>query len=928
MARVRFAIAAVCAVLDGKHSVAVAPTASPSTTAQVASVSSLPLRFEANVGQWDSRVRFVGRSGQGALLITDDGVSIPNVGVTFKLAGATPRMPRGESELVTKSNFFLGDDPTRWRTNVANFAEVRVESLPGVDVVWHAGVGGVEYDLEVAAGVDARALVLAIEGAKTMRLDGDGALQITTATGALVEKTPRVIQNGREMRARYQRVDDTHVRFAIDGYEPGQALLIDPVLVYSSYLGGTGSDQGNGIAVDASGNAYLTGVTGSANFPAQGAFQSANAGSNDVFVTKINAAGTAIIYSTYLGGAGADQGNAIAIDSNGNAYITGSTASNNFPTLSPIQAANGGGNDLFVTKLNAAGSALVYSTYLGGANTDQGNAIAVDASGNAYVTGVSISTNFPTLSAYQTTNKTTCAVSGCTNAVVVKVKAAGGLSYSTYLGGTNWDEGHGIAVDASGNAYVCGWATSNNFPLQNAFQSYAGFTDAFVTKLGTTGNTLVYSTFVGGGSADEALAIAIDTTGNAYITGTTSSNDYPVVGGVQSVKKTSFNTVFVSELNAAATALVYSTYLGGTGKDSGYGLAVDSSGSAYVAGSTSSSTFPTQNPFQSSNAGKDDAFVGKLSPSGSTLVYSTYLGGSASDDAYAIAIDGTGAAYVVGGTSSTDFMTQAPLQTKNQGTSNAFVSKIDIPDLALGAACTPGACASAHCVDGICCSSACTDRCEACDVQGNLGTCVPVAGVPHSSHAPCDDAGTTGACAPLCDGTNTKTCAYPGTTTVCASVCKESAETDTLCDGTGRCGGLGRFVVHSCDGLTCTADNVACKASCAAETDCASGYTCADGGCVIGTTCIDDHTSQTPYGSAEDCTPYQCAGGCKKSCTSIDDCAAPNVCGVDGKCGAATAPSTQSGCGCRVTSNGTSSPFALLGLGITALVARRRRRST
>ena len=427
-------------------------------------------------------------------------------------------------------------------------------------------------------------------------------------------------------------------------------------------------------------------------------------------MTKLSPDGTALVYSTYLGGNNADSGTGIAVDSSGSAYVTGSTGSTDFPTTTnAFQRKNAGEFDAFVTKLSPDGTALVYSTYLGGGTDangrtpsdhpreaiprDGGEAIAVDSKGSAYVTGVTGSIDFPT-----TKNAVQGKFGGgsgvfARDAFVTKLSADGGtLVYSTYLGGSGNENGFGIAVDSSGSAYVTGSTSSTDFPTKSPEQpaNAGGSLDAFVTKLGPDGTTLVYSTYLGGSGTDGGRGIAVDSSGSAYVTGSTSSTDFPTKNPEQGKNAGDFDA-FATKLSADGKTRVYSTYLGGGAADFGRGIALDSSGSAYVTGSTSSTDFPTQNPEQSKSAGDFDAFVTKLSPDGTALAYSTYLGGSGTDGGNGIAVDSSGSAYVTGQTNSTDFPTENPEQGKNAGGQNqgfdAFVTKLsEVPVVATGAA--------------------------------------------------------------------------------------------------------------------------------------------------------------------------------------------------------------------------------------------------
>jgi hypothetical protein len=670
-----------------------------------ANYGKLPLHFEANQGQSDERVKFLARgSGYGLFLTSTESVLVLRKGeaggpgkgtargeaatttrsgppevLRMKLLGADPRPAiEGREELPGKSHYFIGNDPKKWRTNVPQYARVEYKDVyPGVSLTYYGNQGQLEYDFVVSPGGDPRRIRLGIEGARKVQVDAEGNLVLSLAGGEVVQKAPVVYQEvdgaRNAVEGRFVLRGRNEVGFEVGPYEAERPLVLDPLLVYSTYLGGSSVDQASGIAVDASGNAYVTGRTVSTNFPTASPLQAANGGGYDTFVAKLNTAGSALVYSTYLGGSGDDFGQGIAVDTSGNAYVTGWTFSTDFPTASPLQAASGGGLDAFVAKLNATGSALVYSTYLGGSAYDFGQGIAVGASGNAYITGYTDSTNFPTANPFQ------AAFGGGNDAFVTKLNAAGSaLVYSTYLGGSGDEHGQGIGVDASGNASVTGFTDSTDFPTANPLQAgYGGGQyDAFVAKLNAAGSALVYSTYLGGSGQDAGQGIAADASGNAYVTGNTQSTNFPTANPLQAANGGGQDAI-VAKLNASGSTLAYSTYFGGSGDDFGVGIAVDAFGSGHVTGYTFSADFPTANPLQA-YGGSGDAFVASLNAAGSALVYSSYLGGSGQDIGGGIAVDASGSAYVTGDTTSTDFPTANPLQAAIGGSYDAFVAKIGI----------------------------------------------------------------------------------------------------------------------------------------------------------------------------------------------------------------------------------------------------------
>jgi hypothetical protein len=674
------------------------------------------MSFEENFGQTADEVKFLARGGGYTLFLTGTEAvfvlarrsdaqtedrqrerlisgdvaasasevepSEPPAVLRMKLEGANPQPTvSGLNELEGKVNYFIGNDPEKWHTEIPTFGRVRYEEVyQGVGMVYYGNQRQLEYDFVVAPGADYKQIALKFEGADGVELDsGTGDLLLRVGDEVIRQHRPVVYQevNGerRELESGYALKGAGRVEFAVGQYDASKPLVIDPVLAYSTYLGGSGLDQGNGIAVDSAGNAYVTGQTISTNFPTAKAVQGTYAGLSEAFVTKLNANGSALLYSTYLGGTEDDLGRDIEVDSAGNAYVTGDTLSSNFPTANAVQGTYTGSQDLFVTKLNATGSALLYSTYLGGSASDQVNGIAVDSAGNACVTGFTPSTNFPTANAVQGTY-----AGGDGDAFVTKLNATGSaVLYSTYLGGSDSDGGGDIAVDSAGNVHVAGGTSSINFPTANAVQgTYAGGGgDAFVTKLNANGSALLYSTYLGGSDGDQGLGIAVDSAGNAYVTGVTASTDFPTANAVQGTYAGGADA-FVTKLNANGSAKLYSTYLGGSTFDAANGIAVDSAGNAYITGVINSTDFPTADAVQGTyGGGTRDAFVTKLSAIGSALLYSTYLGGSEIDRGFGIAVDSAGNAYVTGTTFSTNFpVSPDSFQPAAGSSQDSFISKL------------------------------------------------------------------------------------------------------------------------------------------------------------------------------------------------------------------------------------------------------------
>jgi hypothetical protein len=682
----------------------------PATRARVSETyGRLPLRFEANRGQTDPRVKFLSR-GPGysvfltsteAVLVLSKGTDRTALRVTLLDANRAAQVT-GHEELPGAVNYLVGNDPSRWRHGIQTYARVGYQDVyPGIDLVYYGNQRQLEYDFVVRAGADPTRIALDFAGAESVEIDSQGDLVLHTAAGELRHKKPVVYQEidgvRREVAGGYAMAGPGRVKFELARYDASLPLVIDPVLVYSTFLGGSSTvlispnEAASSIAVDSTGNAYVTGFTTSLDFPTTpGAFDTALATvgtivTGDVFVTKLDPSGSSLVYSTYIGGNGGDQGTGIAVDAAGNAYVTGLTASTDFPTTpGAFDATHNGSSDAFVAKLDATGSTLLYSTYLGGTGDDRGFAIAVDAGGSAYVTGVTRSANFPTTpGAFDTTHNGITAF----DAFVTKLNPTGtALVYSTFLGGTGADLAQGIAVDSSGSAYVTGQTRSANFPTTpGAFDTTLNGLDAFVTKLNATGTALVYSTFLGGTLDDAGNAITVDAAGNAYVAGIATSPDFPTTPGAFSTTNAlGAGDAFVTKLDAAGATLVYSTFLGGSGSDAVLSIAIDAAGNAYLTGSTNSPNFPTTSgALDTTLSGVNDAFVAKLDAAGATLLYSTYLGGGGSDAGLAIALDPQGNAYVTGNTSSADFPTTPGAfdRTPNGdfsifGGSDAFVVKI------------------------------------------------------------------------------------------------------------------------------------------------------------------------------------------------------------------------------------------------------------
>ena len=728
----------------------------------------LPLAFEANQGQTDAAVQYLSR-GPGYTLFLTAGEAVLSLKAAattpapdtpgdpapagqvlrIRLVGANPQpVVTGRDPLPGKSHYFLGNDPSQWRTDVPTYARVAFDEVyPGIDLVYYGNQHRLEYDFVVAPGADPAAIRLAIDGAQQVSLDADGNLILSTPHGEIRQHRPVVYQEiageRRPLAGRYvllspetvgwapptddlteettiagdphaassppadPAVQVAHVGFEVDEYDRDTPLVIDPVLAYSTFVGGSEYDYAQFVAVDSQGNAYVAGNTASLDFPTtSGAFQATKPGGNrfseffDGFVAKLSPDGSTLLYATYLGGTtSSDNLNAVAVDQEGHAYVTGTGYSSDFP-LTPGAYRSPVGGLAFAAKLAADGATLLYSARVGG---DQGLGIAVDADGNAYVTGEAFGSDLATSPgapqpAYG---------GGAGDGFILKLNPTGtGLLYATFFGGSGREQALGVAVDESGRAQFTGLTLSADLPTVNPLQATFGggsiHGDAFVVALNPEGTRFVFATYLGGASDDVGFDIALDAESHVYVTGISASQDFPLQNAFQATfggagsGTTRRGDAFVAKIDVAIPALLFSTYLGGRGDDAGYAINIDPIGNIFILGGTDSPDFPLRDPLQASFAGGSfpeggagDVFLTRLDPTGSTMLFSTYLGGTGSDSGGfrgGLKVDRCGDAYMAGFTFSADFPTQSALDPSYGGAGDAFVTKVlfeDVTDLAV-----------------------------------------------------------------------------------------------------------------------------------------------------------------------------------------------------------------------------------------------------
>ncbi len=688
------AVFALALCLAGGRSTASAPNTLAQEPATAVALR-VPIEFVENRGQTDARVRFMARVPGGTLFLThDEAVFVaaggrrpdprdahvaqadaqgPRPVVRLRFTGAADRARvEGLERLEGVSHFYIGNDRSKWRTHVPHFARVAYRQVwPGIDAVFYARDGALEYDFVVAPGADPRRIDLRFEGADDVRVDQTtGELVVRAGRMELRQPAPETYQGapaGRAVVPARYALRDGRVGFTLGAYDVQRELVIDPKVKFSTYLGGTGSDIPRGVAVTPGNQPIVVGETDSPDFPGTTTAPDETA----VFVTKLNSAGSAIVHTVLLDGNGDDVAYDVTTDSSGLSYVVGE-ASFFFPTLNGYDETHGTLNsaDAFAAKLDLGGQ-LVFSTFLGGADYDGAFGVALDASRRVYVVGETDSAGgFPTKNRSQGCGTGFPVSLDSTDAfLTVLVPAGNDLVYSTCLGGIAYDSAVDVAVDAAGNAYVTGETTSNStFPTKSPsslppFQeSYGGGpTDAFISKFDpfSSGNaSLVYSTFLGGSGTDKGFGVAVEpATQRAYVTGLTGSTNFPRLGGFDSTNV--INEAFVTKLNADGTTLFYSTFLGGNNEDVGNGIAVDALGNAYVAGGTRSTDFGALRQFDAAPLGARDAFVVKIAPDGARKLYSIVWGGAADENALNIVIDANGGAYAVGGTSSSNYPVSA-----------------------------------------------------------------------------------------------------------------------------------------------------------------------------------------------------------------------------------------------------------------------------
>ena len=656
-----------------------------------AAVTTLPFSFEKNLGQSEPQVEFLARYGQVRLFLTPEQVVFRLPGseapIEMRFVGANPdSVITGEDLLKANTHYLVGKNSAKWTNQIPHYAKVRYSDLyPGIDLVFYQRDAQLEYDFIVAPGADPDQIRVEFTGIDAASLREGNQLVLDIGAANIIQSVPAAYQDIEGKRhivgARQLLNESAGVTFSLSDYRSDHVLVVDPVLEFSRFFGGSGEEEVIGITSDRDGNIYITGGSSSPDLPITmgslpyPASMFAAEGNRLAFIAKLDVTGTKLLYMTYLGGSKTSTSHFIRVDAQGYAYVAGRTEADDFPVLNAYQSRYAGGSDdVFVSKLSPDGSTLIYSTYIGGSEYDQGRSLGLDSNGSVYVTGRTDSTNYPVV------KPIIANYAGEQDGFVSKLSADGTqLVYSTYLGGSKNDIGHAITVDAKGNAYVTGLSNSTDFPVVGAYQSaYKGGDgdDVIVTKLNADGSAFVYSTFIGGTGDDESRAISVDAFGNAVISGYTRSLDFPTVNALQAKFGGDTHDIFVASLNAQGTDLKFSTYIGGSGSDYGRGLALDQAGNIHLTGYTTSADFPLQQSMQDKLAGAADTLIMKLDPSASKILYSTYIGGSTHERGRAIAVDMSGNILVSGHSESSDFPVSASSPKSGGGADEAFIIKL------------------------------------------------------------------------------------------------------------------------------------------------------------------------------------------------------------------------------------------------------------
>jgi hypothetical protein len=678
--------------------------------------------FTPNLGQWDESVLFrasIGnasyyfkRNGLAMLLLDKDykldvGDSKLNLTkiietsesknksalVSVEFLGANPNAElSGEDPLPFYHNYFLGNDHSRWRAHVPNFSSIIYMNVyPGIDIRYYGALGTLKYDIIVKPEKDASNIAMRYAGAKKLSLTENGELMIETSLGALAERVPSTYllksTNKEEITGNYTLIDSVTVGFKVqDKYNSVYPLIIDPELIFSTFLGGSNDEIAHAVGIDSAGYCIVSGTTTSSDFPRINPYDSTYDGYGDIFISKFSPTGDSLVFSTYLGSSGGNESPfSLSIDIDNCIYVGGFTNSSNFPLANPFDDHYNQGQDAVVFKLSTQGDSLIYSTYLGGGGGDDARDIAVDNVGCAYVVGTTSSIDFPMVNAFDSEYGSTY------DAYLAKFSTDGGsLIYSTFLGGTGpQDGGYAVAVDSGHCPYVVGITQCSDFPTRNAFDNHynGGQGDGFLSKFAASGDSLIYSTYLGGSDEDYASEIAVDNSGQASIIGDTYSSNFPTVNPFIGNLRGDAD-IFVTQFSTTGDSLVFSTYFGGSSYDNGWGIGLDSIGNIYIISTTYSTDFPTCHAFDSTGSGNEDAAFAILSPDGGALLYGTYMEGADPDYAFGLAVEPTGQACLTGWTRSTDFTTVNAYQPERNGWADVFLAKFG-PSL-LGCPYQPG----------------------------------------------------------------------------------------------------------------------------------------------------------------------------------------------------------------------------------------------